>query len=627
MKRFRLLVCVLPVFFCFMFAGEVFAQVSFGSSDSTEATVTVDGLTDTYTLIRDFKKADQWYYVPNRVRLAEKAKKGGKKMPVFSLIKYQADDSEKEKGVTEGALLQFSVSLSPKPAAIPQMKKKLHGMEVEVDGKKVILDQKTVKLAPMPIDSAEVTMFKPNGDMLEGEVDMPGIAPTFANQEMPFQITLKVLGADVYEDLVKQGGGIPVLVTFNYTGVTPPVGAKVTVDWDQSFKHFSTEEKSKQNYYNWCWYWWANPQTQERTVTKVSEELSKSGAIKVESIGDSNPEGFTQAKIDEIINPILEKFKTELFEGLESPEKIDPAGVKDPANPNAWHGTCNFAMKDVSKRKKGSETFEIKQQTLVQRKTSFGGVIGIGEYPKEVQDELVTTMSLKNWNKTFFLLPFVGDGLGIQKIDLQVLPMMPDKKTQIKNAKAVAAIWKPGLGWVDKADKEMRFITFPMQGAAKDLGDEFQKCFYQLNLTITQKVAGKVDSFKFTSFEKMVNGDAPVSTPLSLLEGFEVDAEGDLVYEKDNDGQPGVYKVGVNVKSTSPAKTYNATVNAKSEDKVLVFLVEKEDTNKKNPVIVDINFEMFGGKKIKWINSGKNIREVEPSMSLTLWQKDIDEGK
>ncbi|MBF0546245.1 MAG: hypothetical protein HQM08_17510 [Candidatus Riflebacteria bacterium] len=614
MRKSAFSVVFLAACFCFLFSGQVSAQVSFGSGDSCDLTVNVDGVKDSYTVIRDFKNPKQWYYVPNRVRLAQKTAKDtqGKttKLPVFHLIKYQSTQGS---DVVEGGMLQFSVSLSPDPRAIPQLKKGLQD--------KTGVDEKKLNLSPLPIDSAEVTVYKPDGTMVKDKeaVQQPGIAPSFANQEIPFQVSLNSLGADVYEDLVKGGGGLPILVTFNYTGVTPPCTAKVEVNWDVAYSHLSTDQETKQAYYNWNW-WWYNTRNQSQTSTQqVRENLTKNGAITITQVGDGKTD------LDSLINPVIDKFQKELVEAMEPPAKVEPAQAKKVDSPGWWQSESNYAMKDINKVKKGKETFEFTKQSLVSRKTSFGGVIGIGEYSKDIQDKLVTTMAAKNWQKSYYLLPMVGDGLGVTKIVLQVKPVMPDKKTQITNVGALAATWMPDTQWIDEITKvKVNYLVFGMQGSVKTIGEEqIKNCFYQLNLVITQKAAGKVDTFNFTSYEPFCNGDVPVNTPLSVLEGFKIDALGDLVYGN----QAGnVYKVGITVSPTSPAKKYTATITSQTDPKEVVFLVAKEDNNVKNPVIVDIQFEMFGGKKFKWAKSGKNIRDIEDGLSLTLWQSDIDSG-
>ena len=46
------------------------AQVSLGAADQTDVVVKVDGENEAFTVLRDYARPEQFYYVPNRPQLA-----------------------------------------------------------------------------------------------------------------------------------------------------------------------------------------------------------------------------------------------------------------------------------------------------------------------------------------------------------------------------------------------------------------------------------------------------------------------------------------------------------------------------------------------------------------------------
>ncbi|MEW6712830.1 MAG: hypothetical protein AB1403_23635, partial [Candidatus Riflebacteria bacterium] len=88
MRKF--LYCFLAIFLL-QFVPVAMAQVSFTDGSQTDVVVEVDGVEEAFTVVRDFRKKEQFYYIPNRPQFATRGK-GAQKEPVFHLLKYQALD-------------------------------------------------------------------------------------------------------------------------------------------------------------------------------------------------------------------------------------------------------------------------------------------------------------------------------------------------------------------------------------------------------------------------------------------------------------------------------------------------------------------------------------------------------
>ena len=597
------------------------AQISTGDGSQTDVVVKVDGEDETFTVFKDFKKKDQFYYVPARPMLATRGS-GKNKRPVFHLIKYQTKDTETN-DLVQGGVLQFAIRLAPGGEVVNQIKSSI--------ASQFKLSEKEVKLAPLPFKSAEISIYDLNGDLLTTEFQKPGIAPSFANSEIPFQVQLTDLSADVYDALTKGGGGIPVYITYTFDQVSLPNGFKVTVDWDQTFKHFSSDEKTKTAYTRWYHYrtWWGGWRSRRKTgyntshVHKLSEVLQENKSVKVESVAGKN---FTQEQIDRYLDPILERINKELVAKMTPPEKIEPAAAKEPANPGWWKRSSNYVMKDIKKVKKGKEVIEFNKRNIFESKSTYGSLLGIGQYSQKIKDELVTIKPAGNWDYAYFSVPAVGDSedLAIKSITLQVIPKYYDargKLKQIRGTKAEMVKWTPDNGYfADRKGNEITNVLFPLQAITNDLQKKkipLASCTYEVNIKVTQ---GR-STMNFKSYEDFIIGGIPVSTPMARIEGVEIDCDIGLSFG-DKFDRSGLAAVQVKVKSKYPRKTYKSTVKADTEIKNLVFLVEKEDDNIKNPIYATINFVLFGGKKVAWKNNGRNLQDDELGLSVMLWDED-----
>ncbi len=211
------------------------AQASLAAEDKIdEVPVTIKGVVESFTVVRDALIEEQWYYMPDRPRVFERTVDGVTE-PEFALIRYQFKDPDNPQELIEGGLLQFAASLAIPPEAIPQLEK--------------VIRQKTgsdkpIRLAAMPFKDATVSLYTPGeGTLLAEAPKGAGIAPTFATQKMAFSVPMTRVGSDVYDELVNGNTGMPVVVQFSFNGLTPPAGFKVEVDWDQTHDYYSKHQK------------------------------------------------------------------------------------------------------------------------------------------------------------------------------------------------------------------------------------------------------------------------------------------------------------------------------------------------------------------------------------------------
>ncbi|HMM61807.1 MAG TPA: hypothetical protein PKC25_16945, partial [Candidatus Rifleibacterium sp.] len=229
------------------------------------------------TVIQDSAKPLVFYYVPNRPRLSETVtKKDGKRVtkPVFQLMTLQTK-SAKTKDIYEEGLLQFSLRMDLQPETASQAVNEIF-KDLQKNG--LATNTTDIKLLPLPVSSASISIYKPSGEWLSSGIQQPAIAPIFSTQAVPFQINLTSMGADAMKALTQKGqAGLGVYYEMSFEGVLPPANLTVEVDWDQTFTHFSENTKEKK-YWNALLFAGGTSRTDTK---KIAEELLENKCIKV----------------------------------------------------------------------------------------------------------------------------------------------------------------------------------------------------------------------------------------------------------------------------------------------------------------------------------------------------------
>ncbi|OAD19217.1 hypothetical protein THIOM_005161, partial [Candidatus Thiomargarita nelsonii] len=311
--------------------------------------------------------------------------------------------------------------------------------------------------------------------------------------------------------------GLGVAVTMSYSGVTPPAGFKVTVDWEQVYSFYSEHSKFRAQA---AWYGRFTAllsASYQSDRQKLLQELIQNKAIKVEVI---EGEDFDMSQIDNYLQPILNRINQEILEAFKPPEKFDLAKTTAPNVSGRWIGLgYSVAVKDFKKVKKGKETFDFSIRQHQERNTIASGFIGIGRYPSELRDRLVTIVKPGGWQSAFFVLPVVGDAeeLGISQVDMQIALFHQGQRYDAQSVK-----WTPAAGWRDRNHVSRTVVAFPLVYWYQKMGDSAMKQVkFETNTLIT--LGRKV--LKLRQRVDMFDGDAPIATPLSAVEVVEIDGQ------------------------------------------------------------------------------------------------------
>jgi hypothetical protein len=132
-------------------------------------------------------------------------------------------------------------------------------------------------------------------------------------------MSLSKIGSDVYDTLSNGTTGLAAGIEFTYTGLTPPVGFTVTVDWDSAYTFYSKDEKIRAQLGIGSWLG-AKAQIDRN---KLVETLKQNKVIEIDEI--DNPDNGAK-----YLEMILNRINNELLEAMKPPDKVPEAAPGDP---------------------------------------------------------------------------------------------------------------------------------------------------------------------------------------------------------------------------------------------------------------------------------------------------------
>ncbi|MBF0547038.1 MAG: hypothetical protein HQM08_21535 [Candidatus Riflebacteria bacterium] len=590
------------------------------------------GNKENYTFLRDFDNPFMWYYVPNHPRLAEvKPADATYTKPIFQMMTFQTDDG---KDIGGGAILQFSLQMDIEQQMASDAAKviadrmvtnpimtAIGSATIASPTPTVKITANQIKITPLQVSSATINLYKPDKTWCGEGPQMPGIAPSFATQQMPFQLTLTELGADAYKCLCTQGtGGIGCLYSCYYEGVTPASSFTITVDWDQTFKHLSSATKTVTE---WSCLFWGGSSKEEKE--KVEESLLMDKSLIIDSTikaGDT----MTEKYLDNILNRI----NNELLEAASPPTAIEPAKAEDPG--------CGFMgmfggskstlhVKDIKKVKHGKEVVKFNKKEIVSRCTSAGSFIGIGHYPQFVRDQCVFRMKKGHWEKAYFVLPPVGDNDNLNILSVNLNCCIANKAKEVVSEKKSANWAKPKEGnafWYDpkKPKEEINSLPFAIATYFDEceknhlkIAEEYQ---YKVEVTITFKDNSVL---KVNQYSPLANGDFPTNEAMDVAQPLVFDVSALSFGDTKTAGNLNNVGITVNLQYMNAQdklvkKSPSVTLDSKTQK--AIFVVEK---NTERPITANVTFK-GPGLNYKWANNGKNLWQVDDTLNFTFYDLD-----
>ena len=560
------------------------------------------------TVLRDAYNKRQFYYIPPEPRITEK---NGE--PEFHLIRFQYRDPENPEKEFEGGYLQFAASLSVDPGVIPQL--------ISTISEKFGINKKKVRLSGLPVKSATVTLYTPDGNIIVTSSKGTGLAPTFSTQKMTFMMELPPIGADVYDELVKGNTGVPVSINFAYNGLTPKANVTVYVNYRQAHKHYSMDHKWAAKMDAGIW----GSGSAKFNWKKVRDELKKRKILRIEAT--ANDEVIKMEELLKVMKPLVKNILDEITKDFQPPKKINPAQAKDPELGGGFLSVgYSGALKDIKNVIKGEQDIQYNFRKVITSNTKTDGFIGIGSYSKEIRKKLVTIVPPGPWRKAFFVLPEVpvDEELGITQVDLQISLV---KKNRV--LESLAAIWRnssnrwKGVGTIGSEDATGRnLLFFPLMSWTRD-DPNMDSIQFKVKSTITQKrdllKIKKLLEVKGERIQDILN------QPIATVDSFLLDASG-LPWKKLNKENGTVTQVKYLIKSGK--RQISGTLKPKYVDgswappNIKSWLIRKFDDPEAKPVVAQI-FIKSSGKLIPWSANGQNLRNVVGGIEISLDEDDI----
>jgi hypothetical protein len=610
------LINLLSIFFV-LFVQKGNSQASLAAEDMIDDLTVTSGSGEkiSYTVVRDAIQKSQWYYMPAQSRLYEIVTADHRTEPEFTLIKYQYVDPRNRNELLEGGVLQFAIVMSPDNTTLENLRAALRSK----------VNDPNLRLAALPLRSANVRLVTPKGEFLAQGTETAGIAPLLANQKMVFSIGLSKIGTDVYDALVNSNTGMGVAVDFSYNGLTPPAGFKIIVNWDESYKFFSKNEITRAKVagmYNWL----SGSLEYKKEKQQIVQELKMNRCISVEAVSG---ETVSDTMLFHYIDPILQKITTEMFDASAFKSRMDSMLVAEALEKDTTQrkdkegGILNFfrisggksiAVKDIRLTKKVNDTISFNVKQLVERKSTAGGFVGLGRYSKEIKDKLAIAIVGTNWQSAYFVLPPISDDddIGIKRISLDIRLMNKGKmyNSQVFN-------WTKEKKWTDRNGTERAVAAFPLLELAKE--DPAMK---NMNFELVATINAGNSTLPLTQTVPVGNGENNIALPLSMVDIIKVDPELLTFKSITPDSKLAYVTVNLNNGTQSVNKSIKPVIvnGAATPPHPFYWLLPKIPGG--NPVAPNIVFTLTDGTKVNWKSNGRKLNEQGMSSEIILQDAD-----
>ncbi len=476
-----------------------FSQVSLSSDHLLD--MTVPGYENKFTVIRDGSNANQWYYMPDMVRLSEK-KSVDKLIPEFTLLRYQYHNDKEKETLVEGGFLQFGVTAQIPTDAFNDILRQLKSKYGA-----------GIKLSSMIFKSAQVSAYTPvspavnESSTIVGAAGVgSGIAPVFSTQKMVFSFPFSKVGSNVTRDLVNSQTGIPVFLTLNYIGLTPKAEIEVEWDWKLVYNHYSRDEKFKAS----ASYFGLFGASYEYSSQEIWNRLRSDNSVR---ISGKLGEGLTAADMEKYLQPILARINTEILRGIEPPQKVAAATAANPsASGKFFSAGYSVAIKKESDIREGKGYFKFTIQNMVERSTVVGGFIGIGNYSEGIRKLLVLNSTEDDYKSAHIILPGSMDNEQARELKISKIAMSLNLATGDKKSDQQYVAMTPESNWVwkDPAKNLRNSLVLPLMDEwTKSNGDFKTNAVFQEKMEIA---TGLNYTLKFDKSYEAYTGDGSLNS-------------------------------------------------------------------------------------------------------------------
>ena len=585
----------------------IYAQASLAAEDIVDdiTVTTKQGEERTYTVFRDSQSPEQWFYMPNRIRVAEK-KINGELRPKMTIILFQRQNEDE---LVEGGLLTATFTMGIEPEVIDEVKSQiLNGMKDSFLKKhKRKMEISDIKLTSMPLESSTIEFISADGDFTgETSAAMSFSGATSANQEMVISYKLTALGASIFKGLATApSNGIAMRATVTYKGLTTPCGYSITGNMDNVYSYYEKQTKLEGGFKLGPFKAGAS-----KTTQKVREGLEKIQGIEINEI-KCESEGDKSAG-DDNFNTLLARVQSEVFDDsfIKTTQNLEElqslyASTKDPklkqvlldkmaGTESSLSVGYQNSVKDIKKRQKGEFNYSYSGQNIVTKTTTFGGELSFSNYGLKSEEELVDEGYVINIdaNSDF---PSVIIGLPTEMPeDLSSVVLEVSYTNSDDNTHTESAQWSNAEGWVSAKGEQKEFLQFHFIGETNK--GRVQEPDFDFSLRVYSDLPNA--NFKIEKNIKLTQGNRIIEGVKDLTDVIVINAE-DLSFRKltnnDSDLQNAVLTVKTNEMSiTKVIKPYYINSNPVLPKTINIMLPKNN-----LPVTTSLTYKTYKGLKIK----------------------------
>ena len=591
--------CLIAIFCTCNFS---FSQPSLASGDMDELVIIINGQEESYTVVRDALKKLQWYYIPNTPRLNE-VKINNQANPEISLIRYQFADEASPGGMKEGGIVQFSVTLSAAPQALQFLKNSLEArLAARMGGVTPIIN-----LAPLPLKSANATIYSPTDNTIISNVFGTGSFPIFASQKAPFVLYLTKQGSDINDALignsVTSNTGIPLIIEFTFHGLTPAASLHIKANYRKIFNHYSEDKvfAARASYYGLF------GASSSMRWTTIKEKLQVNGALTVEKITNTE---ISEENMDAVMQGIMKRINDNIMQVMSPPPVIPPATAATPKLSGRFGSAgYNASFKTVEMISELDDEFIWNERKIIERKTVAGGFIGIGTYPEDIRKRVVQFVPGFSWQSAHFILPPITNLPDLTQVTIKTDMMKSNAVVSTKTA-----IWTPIENWKSvPGNKPISTLDFAI---TTYINNDILASDLSFKTTTTLLQGDR--QIVLVSDQPLVNGGIPVTPPEIGITSIILDPS-DLAFKNVD---PTAKLLRVQISMQLGADNYIKTIQPKlvggnyTFPLPITWTVKKIDVQN-NPVKIKLKFEYSGGNESKTLIIG-DLKQTEPALNFLL---------
>ncbi len=579
-ERIGIFIILLVVFLSSMVgASEVVEQKT-----RKDVSIRWNGRNTKFALFQHAQNPLQWYCVNLNPEIDE-YERAGKKIPAFSLIKFQRTDMKKPDTFIEGARMSFTFKLSPEQDVLDKLKQKLP-FDVRKKG--------NLRLDPLPVEGMKLILKSPRGKDVEAVAsESVGLGQKNSSQRVTFVLTLDDMNSDLVEEIIGDGLGVQFKLQYNLFFMGKPQKLNVKVNWDKIERQLGRKNFDVSRYVKVKGS--SGVELDKRTLRLIEQQARASQKSRMKSSKSifNEPRPGSSSKDDKKAGSIRDRKR----------------------------GPSSRDRNYRSRSRKKTAQMELERYEKAGGFIDVEGQLSLAKYPKKIRESLVFNETSRTgiWKMVYLPLPPIDapPELAVEKVDLSV--------TLLKGSRVIERqkyIWKHGQGWRDIKDVPVIYGRFELPGKFED----FEKLRFRIQSVLKEETGDVLEGDKYIP---AILGDTPISDPFHIADIACLDFSAlDFNVPEENGDK---HLRFIDVKLQEGDRVYSKRIMPVEDDEELLppppiyWFVSTADCAKPLPVVAEIVFyySVYGDHfPVEWSYNGEDLREAFGAPVVVFTQED-----